>query len=1038
MDQVSIKMEDFMDVVYRCKFCPYSCTQSPDMGVHVRDIHLSSGSLSQQGSPSLMKASDSSLALALDVAVSEAVGKIAAAAATGTSVSSSTISSLVDPGPGRSNTNFHHLHESEEVLGFTSDAHAFLDKVSFTPMSIPSTQTGPMTLSNTSTPDLTELINLVKPSENNCGSSSSIRQSSSNSLFTNASGHLSGIDSCHFVTTSSGHLPVNDSHLSSGESQLGMASVVQLQQPGGAAPLSSSVTQPFTSATVVSGDLDGLGVSQPYTVMAIHLPHLAVSGSNTLPHYVVSTPVSEPISIPEHTETKEFLLCGLCKLAFTTMEECQSHMQSEHKELMQCSGVSIGVQAGGAKRGRKRKADQVKFKEIVLDTEDMEWLPSVTDNNRTPHPDGRMRRKVKPPRALKEDFVLGKRLKRRIRESGLNLGYKIACPMMSCKAKFKTEMGLHTHMSCHNLDDTAFTCKECQAPHEFWKQLRMHLWRDHRIDCDLFSCDQCDYKTDTHHKMNIHKEIHTDSKPYTCDVCGKGFRQASQMKNHQVTHVVQEGKEARKGWFSSKTCDICDRAFANSKCLKNHKAAVHSTYKPYECMYCSHTTARKAMMELHIRTHTGEKPFKCDICSYSTGDHNSMRRHKMRHTGQKQYRCTQCPYTCIQSISLKQHMRHKHPGTTAGIFQCSRCPFRTINQEIYSNHVQDHKKGLIPDKVVPQRLELPKAKRIPRRLQAGSAKRHAAGQSVVETLLMKHPQFHAVLPGEEPTILSSITGDPLSRGIEAEVFNMQVTMLPDGDTQISADDMNRLSESPCLLATGVSPLQLIYSTLSTISEQGEAVRVGEGKSALLTAELIGGIHTAILSSMQDGVTVHSVTYHIPKIGAGLNSEDDSDKVPNVGLTKGDDELMNIQARNTENINNSVDNNAQKLDAVESGMGPVVLQDSGIGEAEDKKSENIFYSEVSVKSDNPIDIVNKDSCISLDSPSKMDCINRSEKLLESSVLREMLECKDKVSFLNTQDGMVNFITVDFLDSSIVSATTPDVSLGITRHGESESV
>ncbi|BFZ12672.1 hypothetical protein BsWGS_15711 [Bradybaena similaris] len=1034
MDQVGIKMEDFMDVVYRCKFCPYSCTQSPDMGIHVRDIHLSSGSLSRQDSPSMIKASDSSLALALDVAVSEAVEKIAASASTGTTVTSSNIN-LTAAGPCSSNssTNFT-IQESEEVLGFTSDTQTFLDKVSFAPMTIPSAQSGSITLSNTSTPDLTELINLVKPSENNCGSMNG--SSSANNLFTSVSGHLSGTDSCHFVSASSGHLPVNVSHLSPGEGQLGMASVVQLQP--GTAPL-STVAQPYTSATVVSGDLDGLGVSQPYTVMAIHLPNLAVSGSNTLPHYVVSTPVTEPMNIPEQTETKEFLLCGLCKLAFTTMEECQSHMQSEHKELMQASGVSIGVQAGGAKRGRKRKVDQVKFKEMIMDSEDIEWLPSVTDNNRTPHPDGRMRRKVKPPRALKEDFVLGKRLKRRIRESCHNLGYKIACPMMSCKAKLKTEMGLHTHMACHNLDDTAFTCKECQAPHEFWKQLRMHLWRDHRIDCDLFSCEKCDYKTDTHHKMNIHKEIHTDSKPYTCDVCGKGFRQASQMKNHQVTHVIHEGKEGRKGWFSSKTCDICDRAFANSKCLKNHKTAVHSTYKPYECNYCSHTTARKAMMELHIRTHTGEKPFKCDICNYCTGDHNSMRRHKMRHTGQKQYRCTQCPYTCIQSISLKQHMRHKHPGTTAGIFQCSRCPFRTINQEIYSNHVQDHKKGLIPDKIVPQRLELPKAKKIPRRLQAGSAKRQAAGQTVVEALLMKHPQFHAVLPGEEPTTLSSITGDALSGGIEAEVFNMQVTMLPDGDTQISADDMNRLSESSCLLATGVSPLQLIYSTLSTISEQGEAVRVGEGKSALLTAELIGGIHTAILSSMQDGVTVHSVTYHIPKLGGGLNSEDDSDKVPLSGLAKGADELVNIEARNTLSISNrDVSDSAEKISAGDNGLGPVVLQDSGIGEAEEMKSERIFYNEHSVKCENLIDAVSADKSMTLDSPSKMDCMNRSEKLLESSVLREMLECKEKVSFLNTQDDMVNFITVDYLDSSIVNASASNVSLDMSRHGASESV
>lgn len=264
-------------------------------------------------------------------------------------------------------------------------------------------------------------------------------------------------------------------------------------------------------------------------------------------------------------------------------------------------------------------------------------------------------------------------------------------------------------------------------------------------------------------------------------------------------------------------------------------------------------------------------------------------------------------------------------------------------------------------------------------------------------------------------------------------------MLPDGDTQISADDMNRLSESSCLLATGVSPLQLIYSTLSTISEQGEAVRVGEGKSALLTAELIGGIHTAILSSMQDGVTVHSVTYHIPKLGGGLNSEDDSDKVPLAGLAKGGDDLVNIQARNTVNISNrDVNDSAEKISAGESGLGQIVLQDSEIGEAEDIKSERIFYHEDSVKCGNLIDAVSTDKSMILDSPSKMDCMNRGEKLLESSVLREMLECKDKVSFLNTQDDMVNFITVDYLDSSIVSATASNVSLDMSRHGASESV
>lgn len=140
---------------------------------------------------------------------------------------------------------------------------------SLNPGDVSTTQSGPITLSNQSTPDLTELISLVKPSENSC---SSITGGSGSSLFTSSgSGQFSATESHHFVTASNNHLPVNVDHLSHGEGQLAMASVVQLQP--GAAQL-SSMTQPFTSGAVVSGDLDGLSVSQPYTVMAIHLPNL--------------------------------------------------------------------------------------------------------------------------------------------------------------------------------------------------------------------------------------------------------------------------------------------------------------------------------------------------------------------------------------------------------------------------------------------------------------------------------------------------------------------------------------------------------------------------------------------------------------------------------------------------------------------------------------------------------------------------------------------------------------------------------------------
>lgn len=129
------------------------------------------------------------------------------------------------------------------------------------------------------------------------------------------------------------------------------------------------------------------------------------------------------------------------------------------------------------------------------------------------------------------------------------------------------------------------------------------------ISFHLFQCDLCTYKTDTLHKLSIHQEIHSDNRPYTCDVCGKGFKQLSQMKNHQITHA-QHQQNVQGGWFSAKPCEICKRTFANSKCLKKHVEAVHTKVKRFACTYCSHTTARKAMLNLHMRIHTGEKPFK--------------------------------------------------------------------------------------------------------------------------------------------------------------------------------------------------------------------------------------------------------------------------------------------------------------------------------------------------------------------------------------------------------------------------------------------
>ena len=235
----------------------------------------------------------------------------------------------------------------------------------------------------------------------------------------------------------------------------------------------------------------------------------------------------------------------------------------------------------------------------------------------------------------------------------------LKCSVKFCSFMFKNADQLKYHISCHNFENSDFICKECDENFMKWRDCATHLWRVHSIDCDMLQCG-CGYKTMSYKILRAHSQTHENLRQFKCDVCSKGFNQMSQLKNHVVTHLDKTIAEV-PSWAKPKQCDICQKVFSDSKSLKKHVQAIHSKLKPYICNVCNHKSARKAMLQLHMRQHTGDKPYSCDSCDYKTGDHNSLRRHKRRHTGDKPYKCLLCPYAAIQSSSYKSHLKSKHP-----------------------------------------------------------------------------------------------------------------------------------------------------------------------------------------------------------------------------------------------------------------------------------------------------------------------------------------------------------------------------------------
>ncbi|KAF5301133.1 hypothetical protein FQR65_LT08963 [Abscondita terminalis] len=254
------------------------------------------------------------------------------------------------------------------------------------------------------------------------------------------------------------------------------------------------------------------------------------------------------------------------------------------------------------------------------------------------------------------------------------------CTVSMCKIRLQDSTKMDYHVMCHA--EGAFKCPECSELFSFWKPLTGHLWRVHKIDMELYSCDMCDYKTFSLGKLNnIHRLIHSDHKGFICDVCQKAFKNSKQLRNHKITHKDKIDKFIH-------VCAICEKVFSNRRQMRVHMDGVHNKIKPFLCNYCGYKGASKSALKMHIRQHTGEKPFSCDSCTYTTADHNSLRRHKLRHTGHKPYKCEHCDYACIQSSTYKVHLRTKHPGLEKDyLFICAECQFKTVNQDMYLSHL---------------------------------------------------------------------------------------------------------------------------------------------------------------------------------------------------------------------------------------------------------------------------------------------------------------------------------------------------------------